>query len=148
MPEVVTIEITGMKELAAKLSALSRQTQDHIAFKATSAAARNVVKSTQANIQTYGLIDTGAMIGNVAYARQKPQGLVFSYDIGVRHGTRKQKKADDDPWYWWLLEFGTAERPGTPFLSLAMDQEKEASLETMRTVIDANINRVLAQSGS
>lgn len=146
MPDAVTLEWKGAKELAARLADLSRQTQDHIAFRATYGAARNVVQSTQQNIQSYGLIDTGAMIGNVAVARQPPAGLTFTYEIGVRHGTKKQKKTDDDPWYWSLLEFGTVKRPGTSFLGLAMEQEKQASLDIMRVIIDGDINRVLAKS--
>lgn len=145
MPDGVTLEWSGMKELAAQLAGLSRETQDHLAFRATSGAAANVVKSAQANIESYGLIKTGALIGNIARARKAVQGLTFSYDIGVRHGTIKQRRDDDDPFYWWWLEFGTVERPGTPFLSVAFEQEKQASLTIMQTVLTNGIARQVAR---
>jgi HK97 gp10 family phage protein len=141
----VDIQWTGMKEMAERMRGLSLATKDSLAFRATSAAARLVRKSAQDNIQSYGLIDTGALIGNVAIAKQKPQGLTFSYDIGVRHGSKKQKKEDDDPFYWFMLEFGTVKRPGTPFLTVAFEQEKEASLEIMRKSLSGGIERELAK---
>jgi len=141
----ISVDWKGAKELLDNLSNLSRATQDKLAFQATAAAARVVRKSAQDNIQSYGLIESGALIGNVAFAKKKPEGTLFSYDIGVRHGTVKQIKQDDDPFYWFMLEFGTVKRPGTPFLSLAFDQEKSTSLETMRRVLAAGIERVLAR---
>jgi HK97 gp10 family phage protein len=139
------IQWEGMKEMAERMKGLSREVQDRLAFRATAAAARNVRKSAQDNIQSYGLIDSGALIGNVAFARKQPQGLSFSYDIGVRHGSRKQIKDDDDPYYWFMLEFGTVKRPGTPFLTLAFEQEKDTSLELMRQVLTTGIERELAK---
>ena len=145
MPDNITVTWAGAKELAARVAGLSRVTQDHLAFMATSGAAHNVVTSAQANIQSYGLVKTGALIGNVARARKGVQGLTFSYDIGVRHGKR-QAKIDDDPFYWFMLEFGKKGRPGTPFLSLALEQEKGKSLEIMQGVLTRGLARELAKA--
>lgn len=147
MPDKVDLEWTGMKELAATLRALDQEVQDHLAYRATSGAARGVVRSAQANIVSYGLVDTGSLIGNVAAARKGVNGLVYSYDIGVRHGRVKQKREDDDPFYWFMLEFGTVERPGTPFLTTAFEQEKESSLEIMRKVLSNGLVRIAAKAG-
>jgi HK97 gp10 family phage protein len=141
MPDVVDIEITGLKEMLDNLHSLSRKTQDTLAFRAVSRAARKVRDSAQANIQSYQLIDTGSMIGNVAFARKRPNGLIFSYDIGVRHGTRKQKKVDDDPWYWFLLEFGTVKYTGRHFMTQAFENDKEGSLDVMRDSLADGIER-------
>jgi HK97 gp10 family phage protein len=148
MPDSATLEWAGMNELAASMKALSREVQDHLAYRAAYGAARNVVKSAQANIVSYGLVDTGALIGNVATARMPPAGLSFSYQIGVRHGTRRQRKEQDDPYYWWWLEFGTVKRPGTPFLTVAFEQEKTHSLDIMAAVLSNGIPRALAKAGA
>ena len=142
----IGIEWQGMKEMAQRMRGLSRETQDKLGFRGAAAASRVVRKSAQDNILSYGLVDTGALIGNVAIARQQVHGLSFSYDIGVRHGSVKQIREDDDPFYWFMLEFGTVKRPGTPFLTLAFEQEKDASLEAMRTVLSRGIDRELAKA--
>jgi HK97 gp10 family phage protein len=146
MPDRSDVQIEGLKELLVTLRELSSATQDTLSYRAAAKAARLVVRSAQANIQSYGLIDTGALIGNVAMARQKPNGLVYSYDIGVRHGTKKQIKTDDDPWYWWLLEFGTVNFEGRHFLTQAFAGEKEEALEAMRTSLTSGIERTVAKT--
>lgn len=146
MPDVVDVQITGLKELVENLRSLSTATQKTLAFRAVSKASRQVRDSAQHNIESYQLIDTGSLIGNVAFARKKPNGLIFSYDIGVRHGTKKQKKVHDDPWYWFMLEFGTVKYQGRHFLTQAFEQDKERSLELMRESLKSGIDSALKKA--
>ena len=144
----ITVQWTGAKELAAQLAGLARATADHLAYRATYGASHNVRNAAIENIVARGLVESGALVGNVAVARIAPKGLVFSYDIGVRHGAIKQIHEDDDPYYWFMLEFGTVKRPvGTPYLTPAIENNKEASLNIMQEVLTRGIASVVAKGG-
>ena len=149
MPDTVTVEWSGAKELAQTLAGLARDAQDHLAFRAVSGASQNVRNAAIENIVSLGLVKSGALVDNVAIARKAPAGLTFSYDLGVRHGAVRQIKEDDDPYYWFMLEFATMKRPvGTPFLSKAVEQNKEASLTIMQGVLTRGIARQLSKAAS
>ena len=148
MPDTINLEWSGVKELTANLHALSQTTQDHLAFLAVAAASRNVKASAQANITSYGLIKSGSLIGNVAIVRKKQDGQNFRYDIGERHGAKAQVREDDNPWYWFMLEFGTKKYKGRHFLSQAFESEKGASLNIMQESLTRGIARTVKQGKS
>ncbi len=143
MPANVDIQWKGVEQLTSNLKMLSLETKDKLAMRAVGKAAKNVRDAAKDNVIHLWLIETGALLDNIAFARKKPNGLVYSYDIGVRHGTKKQIREDNDPWYWWMLEFGTVKRPGTPFMVPAFEQQKEKSLELMRDTLATGIENAL-----
>ena len=142
----IKVEWTGAKELAAQMAGLARDAADHLAFRAVYGAAENSRVAAIENVVNEGLVESGALVHNVAIVRKPVAGLTFSYDLGVRHGAITQIHEDDDPYYWFMLEFGTVKRPkGTPFITPAIEQNKEKSLSIMQAVVTRGIARYLAK---
>jgi HK97 gp10 family phage protein len=135
----VDIQWKGVEELTNNLKWLSLETKTKFAYRAVAKAAKNVVKAAKNNILDYGLIESGALLDNVAYARQKREDAVFSYNIGVRHGSKKQIRENWDPWYWFILEFGSVKYEGRHFMTQAFESEKEKSLDLMRESLVGSI---------
>jgi hypothetical protein len=110
---------------------------------ATNAAAQVVKREAVVIARMQGLVETGALVKNIAVARERgtPPDY-FEYHIGVRHG-REAKGAQkiavrgkdgrirfeytDDPFYWWFWEIRPLQRlparhvPRRPFMRPAMD---------------------------
>jgi HK97 gp10 family phage protein len=143
MANPVTVEWKGLEGMLNNLSTLSFETKDKLAFRAVAAAAKAVQKTAKHNIMDYDLIETGALLDNVVTARQKPEGLTFSYHVGVRHGNRSQIKKGYDPWYWFILEFGSVKYEGRHFMTQAFESEKQNSLDIMRESLDRGITRAV-----
>jgi HK97 gp10 family phage protein len=139
MTNPVTVEWKGAEQLINNLSTLSFETKDKLAFRAVAGAARAVQRAAKNNIMSYDLVETGALLDNVVTARQKPEGLTFTYHVGVRHGTRSQIKKGNDPWYWFILEFGSVKYEGRHFMTQAFESEKQNALDLMRDSLDRGI---------
>ncbi len=139
MPATVEVQWKGAEELINNLSTLKLETKDKLAFRAVAAASKAVQKRAKYNIMDYDLIESGALLDNVVVARQKPEGLTYSYHVGVRHGTRAQIKKNWDPWYWFILEFGSVKYEGRHFMTQAFESEKEKALDIMRESLDRGI---------
>jgi HK97 gp10 family phage protein len=115
----VTMEWKNAAELLGRMRTLQFAVKEKIGYAGAYAGAKVLRDAAQAQAASNGSIDTGSMIGNIATAREKGgsgDGR-YQYTIGVRHGTRKQRKEDDDPWYWWFVEFGTAKQAAKPFIT-------------------------------
>jgi HK97 gp10 family phage protein len=143
------VTVRGFAELTNKLGQLKSETQRTIAYAAVSAAARVVKKAAIKNATSYGWADiggqvTGALIQNIANVRKKSQGALFVYEVGVRHGTVKQIKTGDDPFYWWFHEFGYTARNGTevrarPFLAPAIESSRNLAVIAMGKRLQARL---------
>jgi hypothetical protein len=94
------------------------------------------------------------LIRNIAIARVNTGNpLVFAYDVGVRHGTRKQMKQTkaagknvNDPWYWFLHEFGFHDRGGNevgprPFITPAFHRRMSDGLDMMADTMKRGIDK-------
>lgn len=122
----------GMKEFQENLKKLKEKEVERLAFQSALAGAGVVRNLAKRNLKQQGLIDTGAILRNIAVARQKKPGKAM-YQIGVRSG-RKSKGAQrligrgakvsyvNDPFYWWFHEFGTSKMPARPFLVPALQE--------------------------
>jgi hypothetical protein len=88
-------------------------------------------------------MQSGALVRNIVIARLKTPPLTYGYVVGVRHGTKKQMKQTkaagsnvNDPWYWFLHEFGFTGRSGQivgprPFLTPGFERVKPEALSLM-----------------
>jgi hypothetical protein len=91
------------------MAELTQRDLQSVSYKAARAGAARISDQFKENIRSAGLIDTGAFLRGVAVARKRGGA---EYEIGVRHGTVKQQKSGDDPYYWWFHEFGFTKRNG------------------------------------
>ena len=140
-------------DLQKGLNEMALDMQTKAGYRAASAGARVVQRKAIANAKSVpsgkkpGLVDTGALVKNIAIARRPVGngGSYFPYHIGVRHGTKKQIKTGNDPWYWWLLEFGFTDRGGQrhkfPFLVPAIASSNQAALEAIRRSLQSSLKR-------
>jgi hypothetical protein len=100
-----------MDQVSRAFDELTARDQRAFSYKATRAGAARIVEQFRANIRAAGLVDSGAFVRNVAV--RKTRASMTEYEVGVRHGTVKQIKSGDDPFYWWFHEFGYRRRDGT-----------------------------------
>jgi hypothetical protein len=105
----ITFKMPPMDQVARAMGALSERDLKSVSYKATRAGAARIADQFKENIRSAGLVDSGAFLRGVAVARKRTP----EYEIGVRHGTVKQIKSGDDPFYWWFHEFGFTHRDGT-----------------------------------
>ena len=114
-------EMRGLKELLENLKALDRNINTEARIAA--AAGATIVKREAVSIaRVQGLVDTGALVKNIAIKRERgtPKNI-HEYHIGVRHGASAKaaqriavRNRDgkikfqwtNNPFYWWFWEFG------------------------------------------
>jgi HK97 gp10 family phage protein len=144
--------LKGMNELMARLLELKEDVGKKVVYGAASAMARVVKKAAIENATTAGLNDSGSLISNIALARSKTfTPPLVMYEVGVRHGTKKQIREDNDPFYWWFWEFGhmnpmTNQFERRPFLVPAFENNRAEALEAAEKVIARAIKRVEAKA--
>lgn len=160
-------EMRGLAELLANLDALG-QTVRQSARGATNAAAQVVRAQAVANARAQGLVETGALVKNIAVKRERntPPNIT-EYRIGVRHG-RGAKGAQkiavrgrdgsirfqytNDPFYWRFWEFGhynvflRRHISAKPFLRPAMASKQGELLEVMRTYLASRLEKSIAKA--
>lgn len=129
---MANFQLFGLKEFQDNLKKLTSKEVEKLAFQSALAGAGVVRNLAKRNLRQQGLVDTGALLKNIAVARVKKNG-VATYQIGVRTG-RKARGAKrvigrgarvsytDDPFYWWFHEFGTSKMPARPFLIPALQE--------------------------
>jgi hypothetical protein len=152
MADVVKVELSGFKEMAEAMRAMDADVRTKLGYRAVARVMRATREDAIRIAHSNGLLRTGALIRNIALARiNTGNSLVFAYDIGVRHGTRKQGKQTkgagvnfNDPWYWFLHEFGFTNRAGgqvgpTPFITPAFQMRHNDGLEMMADTLRKGI---------
>lgn len=162
-------EIRGLAELLDNLDGLN-VTVRTAGRGATNAAAQVVKKQAIVNARAQGLVDTGALVDNIAVKRQTGTSPTwFEYHIGVRHG-KEAKGAQriavrgsdgkvrfeysDNPFYWFFWEFGHyntwAKRfiAARPFLRPAMLSKEGELVEVMRTYLAAKIEKITMKAAA
>ena len=147
-----TLTMKGMNELMTRLVELKTDVGAKLTYRAASAAARVVRNAARQNAEDVGLNDSGALIRNITVARSKEfSPPIVAYAVGVRHGTKKQIKDDNDPFYWWMWEFGhhnrfTGRFERRPFMIPALENNKGNALYAMEMVIARGIKRIEAKA--
>jgi len=149
------LKLEGFKELGEALRQLDSEMRSTIGFRAFSRLQRQTKDDAVKNAYAEGLLGpSGALIRNIAIARiNTGSSLSFIYDFCVRHGTKKQIKQSkfagknvNDPWYWFLHEFGYHDRagvehPGTGFMTKAFEKRKGDGLEMMAATMRKGIDK-------
>lgn len=154
------IKVDGLKQLGERMQSLSKDVNRRVARAATAGAARIVREATRKNIDALQLVDTGNMRAAVAAQRSKRTRLTSEHRVGVKSGggyrsgdiqggkTSDVKAAKTgagklgvDAYYWRFLEFGTVDRPATPFLRPAFEGNKIKAIEEMKRVLERRIKK-------
>lgn len=148
MPKSVTVKITGLRELGARLRALDAAVQKTLAGKATGRAASVIRKRARqlAPIapEPYEIEGVKVQPGNIPkniVAKRLPKNrttLTSEHIVTVR-GKAKYGYASR---VGALQEFGTVNHPPQPFLRPAFEQEKMAATGQMIDTLRAGIDRV------
>jgi HK97 gp10 family phage protein len=162
-------EMRGLKELIENLEGL-KVTARSACRGATNAAAQVVRREAVIKARAQGLVQTGALVKNIAVARERGTSpTYFEYHIGVRHGLETkgaQKIAirgkdgrirfqyTGNPFYWWFWEFGhynvflRAQVPAKPFIRPAIDSKAPELLGVMKDYLGQRLlntmNKALA----
>lgn len=155
-------EMRGLKELLENLKALDRNINTEARIAVASGA--TIVKREAVQIaRGHGLVDTGALVKNIAIKREKgtPKNI-HEYHIGVRHG--KEAKAaqriavrnsegkikfqwTNNPFYWWFWEFGhyngflKRHVAAKPFIRPAMTAKQGEVLGAMKSRLAARLEK-------
>lgn len=179
-----TPDVLGIGDLAKKFEALSKDMETRVARAMVVSGGRIIRDQAKGNIKANRSVKTGAILKNIVVKRETraPKGTA-EYHIGVRHGknlTRKQKAGplkvggtgrivlQDDPWYWFLVEYTGARphhigrgsylarkgrrtkakgrmHPGfkpKPFLRPAFERRKEDAIKAMEDRLDRELAKV------
>jgi HK97 gp10 family phage protein len=153
MANTIDMEWKGLAEMVGRFRELQFAVKDRIAYAGAGAGARVLKDAAVTQAVSNGLVDTGALVGGIAFAKIKTSGNgQYTYVVGVRHGKKrsKQQKADeDDPWYWWFHEFGTVKMPARPFITPAFESAgvRAEMLEKARKMVIRGIERHEAKTG-
>ncbi len=118
----LTVQMSGLKELEAALKDLDKKLATKIARRAVAKGAGVIRAEARTRAKALGLVLSGAMVKNIALKREpKTPRTRTEYHVGVRHGAQaknakkvigKKKNGklsvsyENDPYYWWFVEFG------------------------------------------
>ena len=114
--------IHGLGDLKKAFASLGKDMETRTA-RSMVVSAGGVLKAESKRLaQQQGLRRTGALINNIAIKRERTPAGIAQYHLGVRNGRdlgRKAKKVltvrksgrigvkyENDPYYWWWVEFG------------------------------------------
>jgi HK97 gp10 family phage protein len=138
MADKVTMEISGLSELADKLRTMGPDIARNALRGGVGAAARAIRDEAKATNPD----DTGRT-DRALYAKlikEKSSNYQATYYVGVRSGQR-ERKHDRNAWYWRFVEFGTERLPARPFLRPAFEKLKLHAVDLIAARIAARIKR-------
>lgn len=160
-------EMRGLKELLDNLEALGKNVRTE-ARGASVAAAQVVRREAVAIARAQGLVDTGALVANIAIKRERgTPANIHEVHIGVRHGASAKaaqrvavRNRDgkirfewtNNPFYWWFWEFGhyngflKRHVAAKPFIRPAMDQKAPEALGVMKQRLADRIERTVGKA--
>jgi len=174
VPSAVVLKFKKQNDLAEELRSLRSDMINSVAWKATIAAASVVKRKAIANAARF-TEGEGHLAKHIAVVRNPPSADRVSYSVGVRAGayaTKKQKRKRvvvlrkrgragvrklyfDDPYYWWMQEFGfkhhgkagSTQVGPNPFITPAMLSERQAAMTAMQVQLKKRIDKVNKQRG-
>lgn len=175
-------EVIGVASLAQKFKAMSLDAE-RVGRLMVVSGGRIIRDEAKAIHRQNGSVRTGATINNIVIKRDKraPKGTI-EYVVGVRHGrnlTKKQKansslavsgsrivkRYENDPWYWFMVEYTGAKphhlgkgsylarknrsqkakgrmHPGfkpKPFIKPSLERKRNEALRAMEVRLDKEI---------
>lgn len=157
----------GLAELLDNLKELDRNINSEARI-AAAAGAQLVKKEAVLIARAQGLVDTGALVKNIAIKREPGTSKTWhEYHIGVRHG-REAKAAEriavrnhdgkikfewtNNPFYWWFWEFGhyngflKRHVAARPFIRPAMEHKQGEVLDAMKARLAARLEKFQAKA--
>ena len=130
-------EIKGGKELDRALKQLGPKFEKRIAKSAVRAGANVIAKEARLNVPE----DSGTLKKSIkVVARSKRVGDAVA-SVVTRSG-KKWRSKGMDAWYAPLIEFGTKNRPATPFLRTALDSKVAEAIKAMSKQIQKRIKKL------
>lgn len=138
MADKVTMQITGLKELADKLHAMGPDIARTTLRGAVGSGARMIRDEAKATNPD----DTGRT-DRALYAKlvkEESSDHQATYKVGIRSGS-KERRRNRDAWYWRFVEFGTTKMPARPFMRPAFEKLKGDVVELIAKRIAARIKR-------
>ena len=131
----VTFKIEGGKELQAALSRLSPKLQSGVTRAAVRAGAQVIRKEAKLNVKSRAF-ESGVLYDSIdVVPRKKKRTHRFtSASVATRAGKKWQSKGKD-AWYAHIIEYGSKQRPATPFLRPALDTKAGEAIKAMATKI-------------
>jgi HK97 gp10 family phage protein len=145
------VQVLGAVELSRAFQGLKQDVVQGGAARRVAMAGASVLRKEARRIATEaGLRKTGALINNIAVKREKDAETgTEQYNLGVRHGrslgrgksvkwilvnkgSRIVSRRANDPFYWIFVHSGTKNIEGVPFISQALENKREASINAMK----------------
>lgn len=130
MPDGITMEVHGLRELEQKLRGLGPKLRERAVRSALNAGAQVIKKEAIA----LAPVDTGRLADKAIYVTRVREEQTLTkevYAVAVRHG-RKEAQKDRDAFYWKFLEFGTKFLAARPFLVPAFESKKQEAFEKIK----------------
>jgi HK97 gp10 family phage protein len=143
---MITVQITGLKELQNALNQLPKEIQGRPLRSAVSAAAKVIVDDVKARVPVG---ETGNLKTAVYRYRSRRNSATGreTFFVGIRQGKAQFKdtaynrrkgrvgksyKTQGEAYYWRFLEFGTAKMAAKPFLRPAFESSKSKAVEVIK----------------
>lgn len=164
--------ILGFKRWAAQIDDLAKGFDRQIMGRALSRGASVLRRAIRAEIRRLPISPKGrrALSRGLYVRRHRPRGdgrMVVSVRFRTREPTAAEKaearklgeKAKPfDPWYWHLIEYGTAERAtrkgwargavqATPFVRPALERAEGEAFRTIQRALEEELDKRLAEFG-
>ena len=143
---MMTVNITGLKELQQALNQLPLEIQKRPLRSAVSAGAKVIVDEAK-RLAPQG--ETGNLRKALYRYRSRSQSSrgQETFLVGVRKGKKnyvdsaknrrlnrvgKKYTVEGEAFYWRFVEFGTSKMPARPFLRPAFESKKNQAVETIK----------------
>jgi len=147
MPEMFSIQVTGLKELEKKLIELGPKIAKKALKGALVAGAREVRKEAQLLApENTGRLRKAMYIKGMSKPNPFRENVIF----GVRHGKKLQKVANKkfglqglDAYYWTFQEFGTKFVKAIHFVEQAFKNSRERAEAKFKAALAINISRIV-----
>jgi HK97 gp10 family phage protein len=150
---MITVQITGLKELQNALNQLPKEIQGRPLRSAVSAAAKVIVDDVKARVPVG---ETGNLKTAVYRYRSRRNSAIGreTFFVGIRQGKAQFKdtaynrrrgrvgksyKTAGEAYYWRFLEFGTAKMQAKPFLRPAFEANKSRAVEVIKDRLGKSI---------
>ncbi len=142
MSNVMTVQMTGLKELERKMVALGPK----IGRKALKGALVAGAKIIKKEAQMLAPIKIGRL-RKAMYIKtmSKPNPFKENVIFGVRHGKKMQKRGLD-AYYWTFLEFGTKFIVKLSFVQIAFQKTRVKVLAKFKEVLAVKISKLVREN--
>lgn len=153
------VRMTGLREMGAAFKELNNRLQKRIGRSAVSAGGRVLQKEAKAQAPVLkephphrkaGTVKAATRVKATAKRNGSFEARVWVKGIGTKKIAafkqatgRNSSQNPDDPFYWWMVHFGTAKVPANPWMSRAFDSKK---LEAAKKIADQLGTRLEAEA--